>query len=70
MSDDKMSDDKKIYENLDPCSYPVGACEFGVKDFCESNEVPKKLSVKECIELTNGCYGNKQFEKFFKESKE
>jgi hypothetical protein len=44
----------------------TGACEFGVKSFCESVKVPEKLTVTEIIKLTDGRYGNKQFAEFFK----
>ena len=44
----------------------TGACEFGVKNFCESIEVPNKLTISKVIELTQGKYGNQQFKEFFK----
>ena len=44
----------------------TGACEFGVKNFCESIEIPKNLTVSKVIELTDGKYGNQEFRKFFK----
>ena len=44
----------------------TGACELGVKGFCESIKVPKNVSVLEVIKLTKGKYGNEEFEKFFK----
>ncbi len=43
----------------------TGACEFGVKNFCESIEVPKELTVSRVIKLTQGKYGNDTFQKFF-----
>jgi hypothetical protein len=43
----------------------TGACEFGVKSFCESVKIPKQITVSEVIDLTKGKYGNKDFKKFF-----
>jgi hypothetical protein len=43
----------------------TGACEFGVRQFVESNAIPKKLTVRKVIELTNGNFGDKQFSEFF-----
>ena len=42
----------------------TGACEFGVKNFCESIEVPKELTVSRVIKLTQGKYGNDSFKSF------
>lgn len=44
----------------------TGACEFGVRDFCQGKKLPVKLNVEKVIELTNGKFGNKQFQEFFK----
>ncbi len=44
----------------------TGACEFGVRDFCQGKKLPSKLSVANVIELTNGKYGNEKFQEFFK----
>ena len=44
----------------------TGACEFGVKDFCQGRDLPKKISVDQAIKLTKGKYGNDQFKEFFK----
>jgi len=44
----------------------TGACEFGVRDFCQGKKLPSKLSVAMVIELTNGKYGNEKFQEFFK----
>ncbi len=43
----------------------TGACEFGVKSFCESKKLPEKLTVSKAIELTKGSYGSEQFAGFF-----
>ncbi len=43
----------------------TGACELGVKNFCESIKVPKQMTVSKVIELTQGKYGNEEFQKFF-----
>ena len=42
----------------------TGACEYGVREFCESIKVPDKLTVKEAIKLTTGKYGNDKFKEF------
>jgi hypothetical protein len=44
----------------------TGACELGVRNFCESIKVPEKLTVKKAIELTDGEYGSDKFAEFFK----
>lgn len=44
----------------------TGACEFGVKNFCESIELPKTLTIKKVVELTQGQFGNKEFARFFR----
>ena len=44
----------------------TGACELGVKNFCESIKVPKRIKISEVIKLTDGKYGHEAFEKFFK----
>jgi hypothetical protein len=44
----------------------TGACELGVRNFCESIKVPEKLTVKKAIELTDGKYGSDKFAEFFK----
>ena len=43
----------------------TGACESGTRMFCESIKVPKKLTVKKVIELTDGRFGSDQFKEFF-----
>jgi hypothetical protein len=43
----------------------TGACEFGVKNFCESIKIPKQITVSEVIDLTKDKYGNEDFKKFF-----
>ena len=43
----------------------TGACEFGVRSFCESIKVPEKVTVGEVITLTKGKYGSEKFAAFF-----
>ena len=44
----------------------TGACEAGVRGFCEQHgKMPAKLTVEEIVEMTKGKYGNEQFAKFF-----
>jgi hypothetical protein len=47
----------------------TGACEFGVKDFVRSIEVPDKLSIREVFRLTDGRFGAEKFREFFCEEK-
>lgn len=43
----------------------TGACEYGVRQFCESIKVPKKLKVSKVIELTKGNFGHAVYAGFF-----
>jgi len=43
----------------------TGACEFGVRSFCEGKKIPKKITVKDAIKLTTGQYGSEAFAGFF-----
>ena len=43
----------------------TGACEFGVKQFCESQKLKSKYSVKEVLKLTKGQYGHEKFREFY-----
>jgi hypothetical protein len=42
----------------------TGACEFGVKEFVKSIEVPKKLTPRLILKITKGHFGNDDFKKF------
>jgi len=44
----------------------TGACEFGVKSFCESKTIPEKLTISEVVKITSGSYGSDNFANFFK----
>ena len=48
-------------------SYRVitGACEFGVKHFCEDKDLSKKYTPREIVELTRGSYGHETYSAFF-----
>jgi len=46
----------------------TGACETGVKSWCEGKKLPEKLSVRVAIQLTRGAYGAEKFKGFFKEA--
>ena len=50
----------------------TGACEDGTKHFVENvlQDIRKKYTVKEVIELTKGQYNNKQLQEFFKNKQE
>jgi hypothetical protein len=43
----------------------TGACETGAKMFCESKDLPEKMTVKLAIELTKGAYQAGKFAEFF-----
>lgn len=45
----------------------TGACEFGVRNFCEGKSLPKKITVSDAIQLTKGQYGSESFGSFFRE---
>ena len=44
----------------------TGACEAGVRQWCDTHDVPEKCTVAEAIELTSGAYGSDKFVEFFK----
>jgi hypothetical protein len=46
----------------------TGACEQGVRNFCEGLTLPKKLTIGKVIKLVRGQYGFDIFEKFFAET--
>jgi hypothetical protein len=48
-------------------SYRVitGACEAGVRGFCEKKKSKKRYTVGEIIKLTSGAYGNNEYKQFF-----
>ncbi len=46
----------------------TGACEGGVRNFCEGKTLAKKFTVKEAIALTAGQYGDKVFAEFFQKT--
>ena len=43
----------------------TGACEYGVKSFCDGVKTPKSLTPKKVIELTMGQFGNDKYAEFF-----
>jgi len=45
----------------------TGACEFGVKNFCEGKDLNRKYTPKEIIKLTADAYGNQTYSDFFEE---
>jgi hypothetical protein len=61
----KLTDTKKIVELIQAYRAITGACEFGVKSFCEGQKLKPEYTIKEVIELTDGKYGNKEFVRFF-----
>ena len=44
----------------------TGACEYGVREFVKSIEIPEKLTPNVVVDLTKGRFGNKEFESFLK----
>jgi hypothetical protein len=61
----KLTTKVKVEDAIQAYRAITGACELGVKNFCESIKVPKNVTVKKVIELTKGQYGNEVFQKFF-----
>ena len=61
--------DKKVGAAEAITSYRAitGACEFGVRDFCEKKgvDLSGQFSPREIINLTHGAYGNNQYRDFF-----
>lgn len=43
----------------------TGACEFGTRQFCESQTIPEDLTVGKVIKMTKGQYGAETFAGFF-----
>jgi hypothetical protein len=62
----KMSDTKKLSEIIGAYRAITGACEFGVREFCEGKKLPKSMTIRKAVELTKGKYGNEQFAEFFR----
>jgi hypothetical protein len=62
----RLEDNKSVDEIIQAYRAITGACEFGVKQFCEGKKLPNPLTIKAAIELTKGQYGSEQFEEFFK----
>ena len=64
-------DSELTFEEAIECYRVItGACSFGTKDFVENHltEKKEKYTIREMIALTDGRYGNKTFEDFFKNS--
>ena len=47
----------------------TGACEMGVRDFCQGKDIPERMAVSKAIELTKGAYRAVEFAAFFKGAK-
>jgi len=60
--DDKIDTDLliKAYRAI------TGACESQTKAFCESQKLPKQMTLAEAIKLTEGQYNAQVFAKFFR----
>ena len=43
----------------------TGACEFGVKHFCDGKDLKRTYTLHEIIKMTAGAYGNDTFKNFF-----
>ena len=59
--------DKSITAQQAIESYRVitGACEFGVRNFCENIDLKRKFTPREVIEMTKEAYGNTAYSDFF-----
>ena len=45
----------------------TGACQYGTRQFVESQGIPDKLTVQEVINITKGRYGNEKLVEFIKD---
>ena len=64
----KLTETKSIANLISAYRAITGACEFGTKQFCESQNLKKKYTINEVIKLTDGKFGAEQFAKFFNNS--
>jgi len=62
----KLTDSKPVEELIQAYRAITGACEFGVKQFCESKKIKDKYKISDVIKLTKGAYGNEKFAEFFR----
>jgi len=60
----KLSDIKTTEELISAYRSITGACEFGVRNFCQSMSIGKKYAVREIVTLTSGSYGHEAFKNF------
>jgi len=60
----KKKEVRNIEELISAYRSITGACEQGVKMFCESLKLEDKYSIEVVIELTKGKYGHEQFKNF------
>jgi hypothetical protein len=62
----KLDDIKSFSEIIESYRVITGACEFGVRNFVESNNIEKKpYSIREVIEKVSGNYGCNEYKDFF-----
>jgi hypothetical protein len=61
----KLTDSVSLDDAIQAYRAITGACEYGVRSFCESRKIPDKLTVQDVVELTKGSYGNQRFAAFF-----
>ena len=61
----KLTDVKPVEDLIKAYRVITGACEFGTKEFCNSQELKSEYSIKEVIKMTSGKFGNEQFKQFF-----
>ena len=61
----KVDEVKQVEDLIVAYRAITGACEFGTKQFCESQSLKKKYSVNEVIKLTEGKFGHEVFAGFF-----
>ena len=61
----KLTDTVSAEDAIQAYRAITGACETGVKMFCESHNVPESLTVADAIKITSGRYNHQQFAEFF-----
>jgi len=62
-----LDSELSIEEAIECYRVITGACEFGVKDFCQTIELPERITIQEIIDRTKEKYGNQVFHEFFNE---
>ena len=60
----KLDDVKSLNEVISAYRSITGACEDGVRNFCQGIEIKNKYKLSEIVEITCGKYGHDEFKNF------